>query len=192
MRAPLPSNTQGPASFLGVIGPSCTLDGPALLGLGVLRPLIDNGSEVACEPSLFGLEDPIVDGVLSPPPLGACSDIGLLSTEFDMVTSGASSRTGVETEAAGKLVRDRDRSSEVLALSAALALARSSDVLILSTEVLPTSTGAGGSRRGSFDRLSSGFPAFSGSSSNCSQSSGSSTSASKSAAARQLGQMKIG
>lgn len=73
IRAPLPSNTQGPASFLGVIGPSCALTGPPLLGLGVLRPLIANGSDVACEPSLPSLEDPIVEGVLAPP-LRACSD----------------------------------------------------------------------------------------------------------------------
>lgn len=189
IRAPLPSNTHGPASLRGVIGPSCPLvvGTPPLPGLGVLLVLgvafgIATGSDAMWDAAS------VVEGVLAPSLLGMALFITMLSVEDDAEGPTTSPWLGVRGTA------DRDRSNEDLARSAADALARSSDVLILSTDVLPASTWAGGSKRGSLDLPSSDFSfSLSASSSfNSSQSSGSSTSASRSAAARQLGQMKIG
>lgn len=182
-------DTHGPASLRGVMGPSCPFPvGKPLPGLGVLLtpgvPVgIGTGSDIAWD-------DSVVDGVLASPSLIPASAMTTFSDVVDAEAPGScSSWAGVMGG-----TPDRDRSSEVLALSAADALARSSDVRILSIDALPASTWAGGSRRGSLDLLSSeaSFGSPSTSSFNCSQSSGSSTSASRSAAARQFGQMKIG
>lgn len=180
--APLPSNTHGPASLRGVIGPSWPFAAvtPPLPGLGVLLAFgvavgIAIGSDVACE--------------------SAADDVGGLSDRVDASTSGRArfSDEVLVFSAEPCAAAARDRSSEVLALSPADALVLSTEVLILSEDGRPASTGAAGSRRGSLDRpsaLSSSL--VSASSLICSQSSGSSTSASRSAAARQLGQINIG
>lgn len=183
--APLPSNTHGPASFRGVIGPSWPFDAgtPPLPGLGVLLAFgvavgIVIGSDVAWEfPADTGGLSDLVDA--------SASGSAMFSDETFIADPWVSS---AELCAAA----DRDRSTEVLALSTADALAFSKELLILSMDVRPASTCAGGSRRGSLDRFSALSSLLSASSLTCSQSSGSSTSASRSAAARQFGHINMG
>lgn len=136
IRAPLPSNTHGPASLRGVIGPSCPLvvTTPPLPGLGVLLVFgvafgIATGSDAMWDAAS------VVEGVLAPSLLGMASFITTLSVEDDAEGNVTSPWAGVIGVTA-----DRDRSNEDLVRSAADALARSSEVLILSTDVLPTST----------------------------------------------------
>lgn len=199
MRAPLPSKTHGPASFRGVIGPSCPfVAGTPLPGLGVRRACtadigMGTGKEAAAEEPPSWERASVVEGVLAPSLSGTASASSMTTLTEDEDAEGRAGGSSSWGEGSGATV-DRERSREALDRSAAEARARSSDVRIRSTDVLPASTLAGGSRRGSLDRLSSASSlSFSASSSfSSSQSSGSSTSASRSAAARQLGQMKMG
>lgn len=196
IRAPLPSNTHGPASFLGVMGPSCPLATGALFGLGVRLATgvpvgMGTGSDVACVMvSLFGPRD---DGVLAPPSLTCVSVKSALSGAAASGLSAASSWMDTGDSGACMLFGERVRSVDDF-----VTLALSKDALILSTDARPASTSAGGSRHGSLPRpwpssaSSASLATSSSSSSICSQSSGSSTSASRSAAARQFGQMKMG
>lgn len=203
---PLPSNTHGPASFRGVMGPS----GPIRTGLAP----VGEGVLVA----LFGVDVPFVPPavrlLLVPPRLDAAAEgIGTGSevawdTEGPFVTSvspafwGESDRSGpskisrcdesmlmVTSIRSGACTGAGDAGAAAGASGARTLLADSRDfrgaamagACIAELALLPEGC------------ASPPAWSFAGSSeSSCSHSSGSSTSASRSAAARQLGHMKMG
>lgn len=202
MRTPLPSNTHGPASLRGVIGPSCPFIIRAAglfadVGDGVLvsfRPVDGAPLAVRAVGIGIGLDVALAE---SWPPLVERLGLSLFVEEAPdcrmllagvselasvMVTSIASESccAGVRTGSAGVGGATGIRTLRTL-LADSLDFRGGATVCDWGAAV-PLGFGAAAPSCSSFSSEESA----------CSHSSGSSTSASRSAAARQLGQMKIG
>lgn len=209
MRTPLPSNTHGPASLRGVIGPSCPFiiiraAGFADVGDGVLVSLrppvaacaplavrvvgIGIGLDVALAESWPLVESLGLSLALLPLFVEEAPDCRMLAGVSElasvMVTSIASESccAGVRTGSAGV-----GGATGIRTLRTLLA-----DSLDFRGGAMVCDWGAAAAVPLGFGAAAPSCSSFSSSESACSHSSGSSTSASRSAAARQLGQMKIG
>ena len=204
MRTPLPSNTHGPASLRGVIGPSCPFSSAGLpddVGDGVLvspRPVAAAPEEVVRAVGIgTGLEVAFVESWLVERPgreLGVvrvsvgAADCGLVVVVVVVVVAGGVS------ESCSIMVTSIASGSRCCAAAAAVAgtaaAAGSRDVRGVCDGWPPGPDAGPALAVGSSEAPS--CPLASSSEASCSHSSGSSTSASRSAAARQFGQMKMG